>query len=459
MRFALAALLIAAAAVSSAEEPDLEDLFEEFEEEGEIVIEESTDDEATRFWDLDGFLLAQLSYHYVNSTPASGSGDYDPIALVRNQLNLELDLDLPREWKARIAGRAMVDWAYEIHGRENFTDRALDRHEREIEPTEVWVAGELLRALDLKFGRQIVNWGRSDTIRVIDVLNPLDNREPGLVDVVDLRLPVTMTRLDYHHGPWTLTGIAIHEIRRNKDPVLGSEFYPFSLAVGRNTPSSGGGNTEWAAALSGVFSGWDFSLHRARYFEDTGHLDLFPLPLRLEFARQTLYGVSAQKALGNWLLKGEGTLIKGIEMLRVVGGIPRGVERKDRYDVFGGVEYLGFNDTTLALEVVNRHIAGFDRTLSGAILGFPGSIQRDRVQYVGRLTRSFMHERLDLTFLASIIGDDAEDGAIYRLALDYELREALNIGVGIVTYNGGNLATLSGIKNNDRLYLTAKYSF
>ena len=48
-----------------------------------------------------------------------------------------------------------------------------------------------------KLGRQIVNWGRSDTVRVLDVINPLDNREPGLVDIEDLRLPVTMARVDY----------------------------------------------------------------------------------------------------------------------------------------------------------------------------------------------------------------------------------------------------------------------
>ena len=36
-----------------------------------------------------------------------------------------------------------------------------------------------------------------DNLRVTDVLNPMDLRVPGLTDIDDLRLPVTMIKLDY----------------------------------------------------------------------------------------------------------------------------------------------------------------------------------------------------------------------------------------------------------------------
>ena len=113
-------------------------------------------------------------------------------------MNLQLDVDLPWDWKGRVAGFGFYDWAYFANGRDDYTDDVRDIYEWEVDFQEVWVQGSLLDDLDLKVGRQIVNWGRSDTLRVLDVLNPLDNREPGLTDIEDLRRPVSMVKADYY---------------------------------------------------------------------------------------------------------------------------------------------------------------------------------------------------------------------------------------------------------------------
>ena len=81
----------------------------------------------------------------------------------------------------------------------------LDAYEQESELREVYLQGALASALDIKVGRQIVVWGKSDNIRITDVLNPIDNREPGLVDIEDVRLPLTMSRLDFYFGDWGLS--------------------------------------------------------------------------------------------------------------------------------------------------------------------------------------------------------------------------------------------------------------
>ena len=99
------------------------------------------------------------------------------------------------------------DFAYEIQGRDKFTQEVLDENENELEFDEVWLLGSITDRLDLKAGRQIVVWGKSDNIRVTDVLNPLDLREPGLTDLENLRLPVTMTKLDYFM--WGLKPIGV----------------------------------------------------------------------------------------------------------------------------------------------------------------------------------------------------------------------------------------------------------
>ncbi len=327
-------LLLSLCARAGLAQDELEDLLEGFEEEEEVILDDAANAEPT-FWELDGAVSVSASYAYAHDSSDEIKKEYRGLAALRTQLRLQLDLNLPRDWRARVSGRGFYDSAYRIQGRRNFTDEALDTSEDELEFQEVWLQGSLLPQLDLKFGRQIVNWGRSETIRVIDVLNPLDNREPGLVDIEDLRLPVVMTKLDYYRGPWTLTGIAVHETRFDENPDFGSEFFPVSVPPpSEETPGNGGSNTEWAASLMGIFSGWDVSFHWARFFDDTPHLELVPasmLPI-LKHARLTMLGASGNYALGNWLLKAEAAYFDGLEYLVLAG------DYKSRCDIMCGLE-------------------------------------------------------------------------------------------------------------------------
>ena len=61
---------------------------------------------------------------------------------------------------------------------------------------------------------------------MLDVLNPLDNREPGRVDLEDIRRPVSMLNVKGYAGDWSAALIAIPEIRFDSNPVVGSDFFP-----------------------------------------------------------------------------------------------------------------------------------------------------------------------------------------------------------------------------------------
>jgi hypothetical protein len=443
-------LLLSLSARAARPQEELDDLLEGFEDE-EVFIETTMEGEPS-FWELDGAIGVSTSYAFAHDSSEPIKKEYRGLAVLRAQLALQLDLNLPRRWRARVAGRGFYDFAYVIKGRGSFTDDALNEQEDELEFQEIWLQGSLLPQLDLKFGRQIVNWGQSETIRILDVLNPLDNREPGLVDIEDLRLPVTMTRLDYFHGPWALTGIAVHEIRFNEDPVYGSEFYPFAIPLpGQDVPGNGGGNTEYAAALTGVFSGWDISMHWARFFDDRPHLELVPSGPVLRHSRLEMVSASGNWALGNWLLEGEAAYFDGVEFFTSSGT----VKEKSRFDVLVGFEYAGFRDATLTLEVANRHIIDFESDLAAGL----NLAQRNSLETAFRYSSDFMNSRLHLTYLAVAFGLTADDGGFMRLSLDYELRDALTLGGGLVLYKGGDLPTFEGIRRNDRLFFTAKYSF
>ncbi|MDY6823121.1 MAG: DUF1302 family protein, partial [Thermodesulfobacteriota bacterium] len=177
-------------------------------------------------WDTGGSIKLSTVFNVNHDAPGPGETDQRGLSRMRSEIDLEVERDIYRSWHFRLSGRAIHDFAYTIQGRDQYTGEVLDLYENEAEIREAYVQGSLLPSLDLKTGRQIVVWGRSENFRVTDVLNPMDSRTPGLVDIEDQRLPVCMTKLDYYAGDFTFTGLAIHEVRFNKMPVVGNDFYP-----------------------------------------------------------------------------------------------------------------------------------------------------------------------------------------------------------------------------------------
>ncbi len=202
---------------------------------------------------LDGYFKLGATWNFAHKAPRAGETDWRGLSRLRPETQLDLLFKWNENWRALVSGKAFYDLAYTIKGRDEFTDEVLDEYEQEVQWRKVYLQGRLGRHVDIKTGRQIVVWGQSDNIRINDVLNPLDMREPGMVDIEDLRLPVTMTRLDGYWASWNLTAIAVHEIRFDKNPVYGSDFFPDRDPLPpEDAPACGGGNTEWALALNGT---------------------------------------------------------------------------------------------------------------------------------------------------------------------------------------------------------------
>ena len=410
------------------------------------VSEQRTEPESP--WQLSGSLILSASYNYAHDQPEAGETDHRGLSRLRSKLNLELEGDLGNDWKAYLDGYALHDFAYQIKGRDEFSDQQLDDQEQELELGEAWIQGSLNANLDLKFGRQRVVWGKSDNLRVTDVLNPLDQREMGLVDIEDLRLPVTMARLDYYWEQWSLTALAIPEIRFNKTPPYGSDFYAQpGPPLQEEVPGDGGASTEYAMALNGIFSGWDLALYWARIYDDQPHNETVGTTQVQLHSRLTMTGVAANLALGNWLLKSEAAHFNGLEFSPLPG------EKKSRSDLLLGVEYSGFDDTTLSLEVVDRHLHDYDSALEA------NGTEEDEWQTALRYSGEFLHARLKLTVLAVLFGEPGEGGGFGRIQGDYELADALTLSTGVVIYDSGDKRPFNVIGDNDRLFLDLKYSF
>jgi hypothetical protein len=435
------------------EEMGEEEILEGFDEESaEILAPVPEKEYLPDFLNLDGYFKLSSSYNMYHHKAEGTDTDWHGLSRLRAELMMELDAKFSESWQARVAGHGFYDFAYRIQGRDKFTREVLDENEDELELGEAWLLGSITDQLDLKAGRQIVVWGKSDNIRVTDVLNPLDLREPGLTDLENLRLPLTMTKLDYFIQGLNLSGMVIHEIRYNKEPEFGSDFFPAAQPLPTTeTPDTGFDmdNTQFALALHGIFHGWDASLYGAYFYDDTPHFDEEPSGNeKLKHARLKMVGGAFNIAAGNWLFNTESAFFEGIQYFN------SGKDYK-RIDALAGAEYSGFTDTTLSFEIADRHILNFNSQIEES----PDFAEEDRWITALRLTRTFLNETMALTVLAQTFGLTGDDGAFQRFTAEYDLTDAIEITGGVVFYQSGDLPRFREVSENDRLYLEFKYNF
>ena len=439
------------------EKTNAEDILEGFEAEDQkmqpAVVEKS---HLPSFLSIDGYIKLSTVYAYQDHDAAGTGNSWQGLTRLRPEIKLEMDADLSDTWQARVSGHAFYDFAYRINGRGDYTDDVLDNYENEIELDEVYLQGSLTKDLDLKAGRQIVVWGRSDNIRIADVLNPLDLRWPGLVDIEKLRLPVTMTKLDYFIKGWRLSGIVLHEVRNNKNPEFGSDFFPGIQSLpGKESPNEGFAidNTQFGASLDGIFRGWDVSFYLADIYAQSGYLapiTQVPVPqFEVKRARIQMIGGALNIAWGNWLFKSEAAFFDGFEFTNTPD------RDYSRLDALAGVEYSGISDATIGLEIANRHYFDFDQILEDS----PDFQKEDLFEGALRITKPYWNDTLNLTFLATLFGPSGDDGGFQRFTAEYDLTDSIELTGGVVFYQSGDLRRTTGIGDNDRVYAEVQYDF
>ena len=430
-----------------------EDFLQGFDEQGEESVaatRPAPEEDKPSALSLNGEFVFTTTYNFSPDATAPWRG----LTMLRPELELTLKNRFSENWQGQISVRGFYDFIYVLRGREEYTDQVLDAYEKELELEDTFIQGRLTDRLDTKIGRQIVVWGTLDNLRVTDVLNPLDLRLPGLTDIDDLRLAVTMVKFDYYFGNWSLGAMAIPEVRFSKLPVFGSDFYPLPAPrPPEGEPEEGFQDLQAAASLTGVFSGWDIGFYWANIYDDQPYAEpvsfIPPGQFVRNHARIDMLGTAANLARGNWLLKAEAAWFSGLQYTNTPG-----VEY-DRLDLAGGVEYTGFSEATVSLEAVNRHIFDYSDLLELP----PDEKGQNEFQWALRFAKDFINDTLTLTLLASTFGIKADDGAFTRFDGEYDVTDAFSIRGGVVFYQSGDKGRFRDAGANDRLFLAVKYSF
>ncbi len=432
---------------------DEEDEFETSEDSESLAIEE--------IWSsLYGSTGLSASYSYSKETPADKTqADWSGLTKLRPYFSLTWDAKIGENWKTRISGKAFYDLAYGMKDSETFSDEVLSELEKEAELREIYLEGSPFGNLDIKLGKQIVSWGVANSLRVVDVLNPTDDREFGMTDLEDIRLPIAMTKLDYYIGDLKLEAVAVHEIKFNKSTPFGSDFNPSTQKINEVIPESSAENTEYGLALIGTFSGWDASLHWAQYFDDTAHFKITKVTfipglgavptLEQQHSRLTMGGATLSIPSGNFIWKAEAAKLQGMEFALVTD------KTFSRTDVLVGSEYSGWSDTSLTLEFGVQHLNDFDVKLEES----PDSQLEDRIATTVSFMQDYINQTMHLSLVGMMIGKSGQDGGLNRMSLEYDVMDAFSVTGGVMLYQPGENAYFQNLNENDRIFFEARYSF
>lgn len=372
---------------------------------------------------------------------ANDDAPHDNINSLKTSLLLDYEHKFENGFRLKTNAKAYYDAIYDIRGKEKYSADELSELQSEVELFDAYVEGSINSNLDMKLGRQVVVWGRSDTIRVTDVLNPLDNRRPGMVDIEDLRLPVAMAKFDYFIDDWRITPMAVLEQRFSKNPPFGSAFNPSPIV----SPSDEDYRDVLPAlSIGGEFSNWDVNFYAAQLRDDTGYISNG----KIKHDKTNMFGTAVNLLNGSWLFKSELAHFDGLKYTSTPN------KEFKRTDMLLGTEYQGIADTSISYDVALRKVHDYDAVLKNESL----SVKEHTYQHALRVTSDFMNATLKGNYLISLFGSKMDEGGFQRAWVKYDIADGIFANVGYVDYMGGS-TRFDAVEDNDMAFLDLTYSF
>lgn len=170
----------------------------------------------------------------------------------------------------------------------------------------------------LKLGRQQVVWGKTDGLRLLDVINPLDLREFVLDEYVDSRIPLWMLNGQWYTGDNSFQLLLIPDLTFSRLPKSGGRFYispdvPAGLqtqTLDTKNPTQSPKNWRYAMKWARQVGEWDLTLNGIYGWgnEPVFFYQLknpFTVEFQPEIRRRRILGASGDKPIGESVFRFE----------------------------------------------------------------------------------------------------------------------------------------------------------
>lgn len=312
--------------------------------------------------------------------------------------------------------------------------------------------------IDFRVGKQIIIWGRADSI------NPTDNITPRnytwlMPNESDQRIGPTAAKLTYNSGETAMTGIWLPLFLPNTVPLRAASGSYFSEEIPRGSQGAFklnhfGAVVDWSISY---FSGFDLNPDIR-----IGTVDLSGLNLILTHNRVRVFGMDAATVMGRYGLRAEAayswTSNEGIDDFLV--------KKSHLYLVVGG-DRTFFDNFNINLQYYLRQVSNYrdprgisDPLLrSVAIQGAVASNQLDPFQHglTMRVANKWLNETLEGEFVC-VYSLNYRDYAL-KPRLIYDFNDQLKGTVGMDIYRGESDTFFGRLRDISSFFAEMKYSF
>ncbi|OHB25376.1 MAG: hypothetical protein A2X84_09115 [Desulfuromonadaceae bacterium GWC2_58_13] len=436
---------------------------------------------------LRGFWDATAGADLKNDEPNEHLYDFRNVLKLEGILNsvrqgvVPTSVPTDKRWQALVSLQGDYLWMGPDH---SYDDLRLRLHESSF----LWATGRY----EIKAGKQIIRWGKTDQVSPVDNLNPQDGRQFILRELEDRKIPIWMLRgrafvdkltfegvyipwfepslFDYFDSDWAV----YRQVREDvKDGPLPSVLQSYLLGrrVEQREPAKTLHNSEFGGRVTATLSGWDFGLSYLYGWEDAPFFSSFPIknlqldggyssenlldalegavlvdePIRVEYRRQQIVGAEFETTAGPVGLRGEAAYFDRVSFLT---DELTSVRRPVLHYVLG-VDYSSPSEWYANLQWSHQIIAGSD----ARILYFD---QHDTA-LLAELNQTFWRGQLKAGIKANF---NIGNGSFY-LQPEVELKYFKNIEVtlGANVFEGDDDSLFGLYNHNDQVFTRFKYFF
>ena len=309
-------------------------------------------------------------------------------------------------------------------------------------------------------GKQQVVWGKSDGLKVLDIVNPQDFREFIPDDFDQSRIPLWIINTEIPINNVTLQLLLIPDQTYHEFATPGSSYQFISPAiippapVGANvqikptiTPDKVLQDADAGFRLSTFTHGWDLSLNYLYHYDDTPvlfrtikttasglNIDITP-----QYKRTHLIGGTFSNTFGDLTLRGEVGYLTEKYISTTDSFDTDGVVKTGQLKYVLGFDWYGFTDTLLSTQIFQTYL---DNHKTGMLQ------EQLNTQITFLIKQDYMNKTLhaELLLLHDI---DYEDGML-RLKLSYEYNDEINIYAGTDIFYGNKDGVFGQFKETDR---------
>ncbi|HDQ41425.1 MAG TPA: AMIN domain-containing protein [Desulfonatronum sp.] len=308
---------------------------------------------------------------------------------------------------------------------------------------------------DLRLGKQAVRWGKADQISPVDNVNPQDLREFLIPDLEDRKIPNWMARVRLFPGDFTLEGVFVPFFEPDRFDFAGTKWAllgtrPTGLDIRETRPSKNLGHADWGLRTATTVAGWDLAASYLYAWEKSPRLRLDPAgplgpALLADYHRQHIVGLEFETTLNKFGLRGEGAYFDKQSLhTQTLDSLAKPVAH---YVI--GVDYLGQQDWYANIQFSHQHVFAYE----------PGILLHRRDDYFlnGEINREFWRGNFMLKLGWAV---DLQDGGSFltpEAILTYFRNLELSLGVNV--FSGPEDPLFGRYRDNDQVFLKAKYFF